>query len=282
MGNVAQLDLTSKGGEARVRALLKDVANYHTGIYPQNRLALAIWFQKSPENPEQHMLELFGGIGQGPYLGPPGRIAETRFSLRWQQGSNEPPFVNLRATSVDYFTQLLRDHADQVRPFFDKCEVLYFDKDLLNSQVIEAYRIVTEPPGLIKGWYIPQGEYDELKTIQRMLSAWGHTRPQVGLVKTEESADFEYCRGLLHVEIDQKWLPLSSDGIRPYNYWIDKVAGRPVYFLLEGGALYEVVRFEVKFAPGYSEQFKLLRKTPDDRYPEVYLRAVHSPAKPAA
>lgn len=282
MANLAQLNLTPSGRESQIRALLKDVTDYHMGVYQHNRLALAVWFRKSPGDQEHHLLELFGGLGQGGYLGPPGGIAETKFSLLWQKGSDGAPFVNLRATSVDYFSRLLSSHPQTVAPYQDRCEVLYFDKDLLSPDIVEAFHIITEPPGLIKGWYIPETEYERLKTVQAMLSAWGHTRPQVGLVKTWESNTFEHCRGILHIEQDQKWLPVSADGIKPYNYYRDKQADQRVYFLLEGGALYEAVKFEVKTAPDYATAFKLLGKTADDRYPEVYLRAVHASAQPAA
>src|SRR5438445_707411 len=43
MANLAQFDLRTKGREARVRALLEDLTDYHKGIYPHNRLALAVW-----------------------------------------------------------------------------------------------------------------------------------------------------------------------------------------------------------------------------------------------
>ena len=102
-------------------------------------------------------------------------------------------------------------------------------------------------------------------------------RPMLGLVKTEESSNFENCRGILHVEVGQKWVPLTPGGIQTYTYYNDYQSGRPVYFLFEGGALYEVLKFEVKTAPDYASRFGFLEDTlkPNDRYPEVYLRAVH-------
>jgi hypothetical protein len=281
MANLAQINLTPRGRESQIRALLRDVADNHKGIYPQNRLALAVWFHKSPEEQDQYLLELFGGIGAGSYLGPQGGIAETRFSLLWQKGSDGPPFVNLRATSVEYFSRLLETRTDVVAPYRDRFEVLYFDKDLLNGQIIDAFQIVTEPPGLSKGWYISDNEYQRSRNTKALLTAWGHTRPQLGLVKTEESKDFEYCRGLLHVEVEQRWLPLSSEEIRDYTYYNDHQSGQRVYFLFEGGALYEVLKFEVKSAPEYAAMLKLLGKTVHDRYPEVYLRAVHPSPAPA-
>ena len=150
----------------------------------------------------------------------------------------------------------------------------------MNQEILEIFHVITEPPGLVKGWYVPESEYTKSRNIQNLLSIHGHTKPEIGLVKTEESADFENCRGLLHVEITQKWLPLSPEGIRSYTFYNDQQTGRPVYFLFEGGALYHVLKFEVKTAPEYAS--RLLGKTRDDRYPEVYLRAVRPPAQPAA
>jgi hypothetical protein len=274
MGDVAQLDLKTKAREARIRALLEDLAEYHKGIYPGNRLALAVWFRKSLEGQEQNLLELFTGV-------PRNGIAESRFSLLWKTGSESPPFVNLRATSVEYFSTLLNAEPEQVAPYRENYEVLYFDKNLLSAAVLEAFHVITEPAGLIRGWYVPESEYDGKSTsIQSLLSRRGHARPEIGLVKTEQSADFDHCRGVLHVEIAQRWLPLSPEAIRPYTYYTDLQIGRRVYFLFEGGSLYGVLKFEVRTAPEYAG--RLLEKTRDDRYPEVYLRAVHPPAQPAA
>ncbi len=273
MAELAQLDLRGKGREARLRALLEDLTEYHTGIYPNNRLAFAVWFGKSVDSQEQHVLELFSGV-------PKEGIAESRFSLLWKAGSEGPPFVNLRATSVEYFSTLLTNYPEQVAPYLDRCEVLYFDKKLLTQEILNAFRVITEPPGLMKGWYITESEYAKAKSVQDLLSLHSHTRPEFGLVKTAESADFENCRGLMHVEITQKWMPFSPESIRSYAYYNDQQAGHRVYFLFEGGSLYQVLKFEVKVAPEYASL--LLGKTRDDRYPEVYLRAVQPPAQPAA
>jgi hypothetical protein len=273
MADLAQLDLRTRGGEARLRALLEDLTEYHTGIYPQNRLALAVWFRKSLENQEQHLLELFSGL-------PGERIAQSRFSLLWKTGSEGPPFVDLSASSVDSFSHLVDVSPEQANPYRENHEVLYFDKNLLNSQILEWFQVITEPPGLIKGWYIAEDEYARAKSVQSLMSMHGHTRPEVGLVKTEESADFENCRGLLHVEVSQKWLPLSPEGIRSYAFYRDQQTGSSGFFLFEGGSLYHVLKFEVKTAPEYAS--RLMGKTRDDRYPEVYLRAVHPPARTAA
>ena len=65
MAEMNQLDLKTKGREARIRALLEDVTGYHMGIYPENRLALAVWFGKSLESQEQHLLELLRRTPKG-------------------------------------------------------------------------------------------------------------------------------------------------------------------------------------------------------------------------
>lgn len=284
MANLAQLNLRPSGRESQIRALLRDVVDYHTGVYPNIRLALAVWFAKAPEQEEHFLLELFGGIGMGAFTDPRGGIAKTKFSLLWQMGSDGPPFVSVDATSVQYFSTLMAEHPHLVGQYHrQNFEVLHFSKDLLSPGIIELFHIITEPPGLIKGWYIPGADFEKAEgNVQALLARWGHTRPSLGIVKAEESADFEHSRGILHVEVEQKWLPVSPDDVKPYLYYSDKQEGRRVYFLLEGGALYEVVRFEVKTAPDYAKTFKLLGKTPDDRYPEVHLRAVHAPAQPAA
>jgi hypothetical protein len=273
MADLAQLDLMAKGRDARIRALLEDLSIYHMGVYPQNRLAIAVWYGKSPDGPEQHLLELFSGL-------PKNEIAKSHFSLLWKTGSEGPPFVNLDATSVEYFFKLLSAYPEQVAPYRENYEVLYFDKTLLNQEVLEWFRVITEPTGLMRGWYVDENEYQRTKSTLGLLSIHGHTRPEIGLVKVEESPDFENSRGILHVQVTQRWLPLSADGIRAHNFYTDSQNNRPGYFLFEGGALFQVLRFEVKTAPEYAS--RLLGKTRDDRYPEVYLRAVHPPAQSAA
>lgn len=273
MADLAQLDLRMRGGEARTRALLEDVIEQHMGIKPNNRLALAVWFTKSLDSREQQLLEVFSGL-------PKEGFAETRFSLLWKTGSDAPPYVNIRATSVDYFGNLLHAHPDELALYREKYEVLYFDKNLLNPAILEFFAILTEPSGLMKGWYVDQTEHEKAKNMQTLLSRHSHTRPEIGLVKTEESADFENCRGLLQVETSQRWMPLSPEGIHSYSFYNDKQNERRVFFLFEGGALFELLRFEFKTAPEYGS--RLLGKTRDDRYPEVYLRAVQTPAQSAA
>ncbi len=273
MADLAQLDLAAKGGEARLRALLEDLTDYHKGVYPGNPLALAVWFGKSPKNPQHNLLELFSGLPMNKIAGP------TRVSLLWKTGSNEAPFVDLYATSVDYFLEQLSSDPQAISHFFDRFEILYFDKQLLNDQVLRAFNAITEPAGLMKGWYVSSEEYGKSRTLRNLLAARGQ-RPEIGLVKIEESPDFENCRGLLHAEINQRWLPLSPGGLSNYVFFNDYRDGRPGYFLFQGGSLYHVVKFEVKTAPEYST--RLLEKLRDDRYPEVYLRAVHPVEQPAA
>ena len=274
MADLAQLDLGARGGEARLRALLEDLIEYHKGVYPHNRLALAVWFGKSPKNPEHNLLELFSGLPMNKIAGP------TRVSLLWKTGSKEGPFVDIYATSVNYFVEQISSNPRALSHFFERFEVLYFDKQLLNDQVFQVFNVVTEPPGLMKGWYVTSDEYAKSKTVRNLLASHGHIRPEIGLVKIEESPDFENCRGLLHAEVNQRWLPLSPGGLSAYSFFNDLQDGRPGYFLVQGGSLYRLVKLEVKTAPEYS--MRVLEKLRDDRYPEVYLRAVHPPEQAAA
>jgi hypothetical protein len=272
MADLAQLDLKARGGEARLRGLLEDLTETYLLASPQGRLALAVWFGKSPQSHEQHLLQLFSGL-------PAQQIAQSRFSLLWKAGSSGAPFVNVVETSVDYFSKLLDSSPEQAEAYRQNYEVLYFDKKLLGPQVLEWFQVINEPAGLIKGWFVSATEYEMAnENVQTLLSAHAGSRPEIGLIKVEESPDFENCRGLLHVEVSQKWLPLSPEGIGSYVFYRDQPA--KTYFLFEGGALYRVLKFEVKTAPEYAS--RLLGKTRDDRYPEVYLRAVHPPARTAA
>jgi hypothetical protein len=272
MAELAQLDPRTKGRESQIRALLGDTAAWHMGAYQPDRLALAVWAQKSPESNEHLLLELFTGI-------PVDGFAAAHFSLLWNSGSEGPPYVTVRTASVEYFSKLLNTHPAEVAPYHERFEVIYFDKSLLTQNLIDLFQIVTDPPGLIKGWYVSAQEYEQSHGIQSLVSR-RPSRPELALVKTEESANFENCRGILHVQKGQKWLPLSPEEIRSYTYFNDLQSGRSVYFLFEGGAIYQVLKYEVKTLPDLAG--RLLGRTSDDRYPEVYLRAVYASAPSAA
>jgi hypothetical protein len=106
-------------------------------------------------------------------------------------------------------------------------------------------------------------------------------RQEVGIVKTWESPDFETCKAIVHFEVSQQWRPAIPEGIiQSCGFYTDWKRGRPSYFLAEGGALYDIDKFEVIYAPDYAGL--VIERRPDDRYLEVYLRAVHPPEQPAA
>jgi len=273
MANVAQFDLGTHGREARLRALLEDLVQAHINSRPGTRLALAVWHQKDANSDYQHLLELIAGDAM------PG-FPNDRLSLLWKTGSQTPPYADVFCTTINDFMRRVTADPGQAARYKERFEVLFFDKDLLPPELVEMFQILTEPSGLIKGWVISEEEYDSAQNVQVLLSKHSHTRPLLGLVKTTESADFEYCRGIVHVQIEKKWLPVSPEGIRPYSYYADWQRGRRVYFVFEGGSLYQVLKFEVKGAPELAH--RLLRRNADDRYPEVYLRTVPVPARPAA
>lgn len=266
MADVARLNLTARGAEIRLRSLLEDVVQGHLGIYPQYKLALAVWYRKSAGN-VQNLLELFSGP-------PSNEFAVTRFSLLWKTGSESPPYVEITATSVDHFSQQLTSNPAGLGRFLESAEVLYFDKRLLSDNIAVTFKIVTEPPHLMKGWYV-EASRAKGKTVRDLLSFYETLKPDIGLVKTEESQDFENCRGLLHVEHNQVWVPISLNGLRVYTFYNELQQGQPGLFLFRGGSLYLPLKFEEKTAPEYSNL--VLKRLPDDRYPEVYLRAKHPP-----
>ena len=268
---MARLNLTPKGAEIRLRSLLEDVVEGHFGIYPEYKLALAVWFGKSAGD-VQNLLELFSGP-------PSNEFAVTRFSLLWKSGSESPPFVEISATSVDHFARQLVSNPAAQRRFFENSEVLYFDKEKLTESVTAAFNIVTEPAHLTKGWYL-EADRAKGKTTRELLSSYEAFKPPIGLVKTYDPPDAENCRGLLHIEVGQRWVPLSADGLRNHTFYNDWLDGKPGLFLFKAGSLYGLLKFEEKTEPKYSAL--VLERLPGDRYPEVYLRAVHPPEQPAA
>jgi hypothetical protein len=287
MANLAKVDLAMRGEEARLRALLEDLLPvYLRELYlPEDKLALAVWFGKSPKSQEHNLLVLFAGPSSDQI--PPALPGDRR-SLFWRSGSNEPPFVIPWSDSVNHFAQQLALSPQSLARFFDKPEVLYYDKELLNERILEAFNIIAEPSSLLKGWYVSAHEYEEAKApkLRNLLARWSAVKPDIGLVKVEESQDFEHCRGLLHMEFSfgagPRWMPLRPGALHSHSFYNDLQDERPGYLLFQGGSLYQILKVEVKTAPEYPKRFGLLEKLRDDRYPEVYLRAVHPPEQSAA
>jgi hypothetical protein len=276
MADLGSLDLKSLGGEARVRALLEDLIQYYVGLYPQHPLALAVWFNKAPEQEDQNLLILFAGNqGQGINVVP-------RSSLLWKRGGEGAPYLQLRSSSVGQFTELVSTNSQALEPFQNRSEVLYFDPDLLTDEIKRYFNVITAPSGLVRGWYVPRDLYERSLRGEYSLRSLSQAKPEMGIIKTDESPDFVYAKGLLHVQVNRRWLPLSLAGLKIYSWYNDWESKQPGFFLLEGGALYEILKFEIKAAPEYPNRFRLLDKLPDDRYTEVYLRAVPATGRAAA
>jgi len=254
-----------------VRALLGDFVEHYKGVnpvlFPGSQLALGVWYQREPQNETQHLLMLF--------TGPPMsrvEIAQPGQPLLWKIGHEGPPFIEVHWTSVQHFEQLLAENPQSVAIYKDNCEVLYYQKDLLPEAILDAFRIRREPDGLIKGWYVATTEFPKTVIPGSLLQRYAQYKYQLGLVKTFESPDFDHCRGMIHEEYGQAWLPLSPEGLNVHTFYTDYLDNKPGYFLLEGGSIYRIEKFEVSRKPEYSSM--VLQRLPDDRYPEVYLRAV--------
>jgi len=266
------LDWQSLANKAQVRALLEDFVSHYT-LSAVNQLALAVWFERSPQAGEHKLLMLF----TGPEMN---KFEFERQPLLWKAGVEGPPFILIQWTSVAFFAQQLRANSDFVQHSFPDPKVVYFQKELLPPDILNEFKIVTEPRGLIKVWCVSQDQYKG-QTVQSLLASRVGFRQEVGIVKTSESPDFETCKAIVHVEVGQLWRPAIFEGIKQWSgFYNDWEKGRQCYFLEETGVLYEIVKFEVIHDPDYGR--RVIERRPDDRYVEVYLRAVHPPEQPAA
>lgn len=277
MAGLTQIDWQSVANEANVRALLEDFISHYTAS-PVSHLALAVWFERAPQGSEHKLLMLF----TGPEMN---KIEPARHPLLWMESggaeitSGGPPFIQIYWTSVAFFAQQLRSNSSDLQPFFHDLKVIYFQSKCLPQQILDAFGIVTKPPGLIEVWCVSPDQYKG-QTVQSLLAARGSTRKEVGILKTSESQDFGNCKAIVHVQVGQQWLPSSPEGVRMYGFYSEWERGRAGYFLAEGGAFYQIDKFEVIYAPDYAS--RVIERRPDDRYVEVYLRAVHPPEQPAA
>ena len=274
MPGLTQIDWKAVAEEANIRGLLESLVRYYKGVYPGHDLALAVWFQKTAQAVDHNLLVLFTGL-------PMNRIAMSqRQPLNWPTMEQGPPFVNIHATSVDYFLDEFTRNRQALAGYFDRAEAIYFNKLFVPRDLLSSFGVLTEPPGLVKGWYVTEDQFQNAQSVAALLSVHSPSRPYFGIVKVWEAPDFAACRALPHGEFDQRWLPISPKGLEPYSYFKDWRDGRQVYFLFEGGSLYRVDRFEVTTEPEYSA--RVLEKLPDDRYPVVYLRAVPPPSRASA
>jgi hypothetical protein len=212
-------------------------------------------------------------------LPPNPRIIRHRQPLYWKTRSVVAPFVDIDLYNLDDFAQELASGNPTFTGYNQNYEVLFFDRMLLQSQyarLIDFFNILTAPPGLIRCWYIDSDTYSQYQRRELTLRSQMAWRPHLGILKTYESPDFMFAKGVPHVEFDQRWLPLSLAAVKNYAWYSDWQSHpeQRTYLVVEGESLYQILRFEVKTAPDYATKFQLLEKLPDDRYPEVYLRAV--------
>ena len=273
MAGLAQVDWQSLANEAQVRALLEDFVSHYT-LSGLNQLALAAWFERSPQGSEHKLLMLF----TGPEMN---NIEFDRQPLLWKAGVEGPPFIVIHWTSITFFSPLLRSNPNVVQQSFPGAEVIYFQRRWLTQEILDAFRIVTEPSHLIKVWCVYHDQYGTGQTVQALLASRAGRRQEVGIVTTWESPDFESRKAIFHVEVGQQWRPANPEGImQSSGFYSDWLRGRRCYLLAEGGALYYIEKFEVIYAPDYERL--VIERRPDDRYLEVYLRTVHPPDQPAA
>jgi hypothetical protein len=274
MAGLTQIDWQSVASEANVQALLEDFISHYTAS-PVNQLALAVWFERSPQSSEHKLLMLF----TGPEMN---KIEPVRQPLLWKAGVEGPPFIEIQWTSVAFFARQLRSNSNDLQRFFRDSKVIYAQRHLLFRDIVDAFGIAPQaPPHLIKVWCIYHDQYGTGQTVQALLTSRAGRTPEVGIVKTWESTDFETCKAIFHVAVGQQWRPASPEGItQSSGFYSDWLSGRPCYLLAEGGALYYIEKFEVIYAPDYERL--VVERRPDDRYLEVYLRTVHPPEQPAA
>jgi len=274
MAGLTQIDWQSVASEANVRALLEDFISQYT-LSPVNQLALAVWFERAPQGSEHKLLMLF----TGPEMN---KIEPVRHSLLWKAGVEGPPFIVVYWTSVAFFTQQLHANSNFVQHSFPDPKVIYFQRHLLSRDIVDAFGVAPQaPPHLIKVWCVYHDQYGKGQTVQSLLASRVGMTPDSGIVKTWESPDFETCKAIFHVAVGQQWRPGNPEGImQSSGFYSDWLNGQPCYLLAEGGALYLIDKFEVIYNPDYASL--VLEKRPDDRYLEVYLRAVHPPEQPAA
>jgi len=92
---------------------------------------------------------------------------------------------------VEYFTEQLRQNPASLSQYQVRSEVLYFNKQLLSDDVTRYFNVMTGPVGLIRGWYIERELYELCSKGEANLRSRMQARPEIGIVKTEESPDFK-------------------------------------------------------------------------------------------
>lgn len=251
----------------KIRIGLENLINSHLRIEDEE-LAIAIWFKKEDKKKVYLMEGVFlpGSHENKPQL-PPLEIEHGSSALGW--GISQTVHHVIIYSPKITLEYMIKKNDPLIKQLCADSEILYFNQEFLSPLILETFGIVVEPSNFIKGWYLEQKNLAEIIDNRNKIDHWFSSRPEIGIMQTSESTDFRRKVGIMHVEINGKWLPSTNEGVKSYSWYSDWVEGKPGYFLLRGGKIFKIEGFEIKRLPEVSK--KVVESNAFDYYVEVYL-----------
>lgn len=255
-----------------IRTKLENLIESHLRIEDEI-LSLAIWFNKD-DTERVHLMENIVlpqyEENHEPY--EPLEFEHASYAKGWEIDIPLHHILIYSYPPEKVLEYMIRKEDPWIREFLNNFSVLYFNSSLLSSEILETFNIITEPKNFIKGWYLEKRSLDQLRRSKNEIYRWQSSKHEIGILQTSESIDFNRKVGIMHVEINGKWLPSTKNGVQSYTWYKNSVERIPGFFLFEGGKIYKIEGFEVKRLPEVSK--KVIQQNKYDEYVEVHLSAL--------
>ena len=255
-----------------VRSRLDNLIESHLRIEDEI-LSLAVWFNKD-DTKKVHLLE---NIAIPQYEShkeryEPLEIEHGKNAKGWELDIPLHHVIIYSYPPEKELEYLIKNEDPWIHEFCNNFGVLYFNSNTLSSLILETFNIITEPEDFIKGWYLEKRHLDQMRREKNEIYRWQSSKYHIGILQTSESIDFHKKVGIMHVEINSKWLPSTKEGVHNfvwYKNWLERIPG---FFLFEGGKIYKIEGFEVKRLPRTSK--KVIQPNKYDEYVEVHLSSL--------
>jgi hypothetical protein len=198
---------------------------------------------------------------------PPQELRHSAQDMGWRLSM---PLHHVIVYSPRTTLEKMIDAKDKwIQDFTSDAETLFFDAEALSPKILDAFKIRVEPDNFLKGWYLDADQIKELAESPEKIQQWSSSRPTLGVMQTSESTDFSRKVGIMHVEIENQWLPIGPTAVTSYTWYSDWLQRRPGAILFRGGTILRIDGFEIKTLANISKQ--VVKPTQKNEYVEAHL-----------
>jgi len=229
---------------------------------------LAIWFKRQ-DSREIHLMEAMESQIHRAEVAqlPPQELRHSAQDMGWRLSAQlHHVIVYSPRTTLE---RMIAFNDQWIREFSTDSETLYFDPEALCPAILDAFRIRVEPNNFLKGWYLDAAQVKELAESPGKIQQWSSSRPTIGMMQTSESSDFARKVGIMHVEIENQWIPMGPSAVTSYTWYGDWLQRKPGALLFRGGTIFRIEGFEVKTLANISRD--VVKPTPRNEYVEAHL-----------